>query len=145
MLFRPQTLQEANIVLPIIQDHLKEARSLIQEGQGLSEKIELETPDATLNTGELAVASTEHPATRRLLEIEENIQAELQMVQVYGGIVKGLFPTRLDLLSIRHNQPVYLCWQQGENKFGHWHPIEESYSTRRKIVDKKAFGSPVAH
>ena len=145
MLFRPQTLQEANIVLPIIQSHLGKSRSLIQEGQALSEKIELETPETSNAAGEISLATQKHPDTDRLIEIEAKIQEELQMIQVYGGIVKGLFPARIDILSLRHAQPVYLCWQQGDSKIAHWHPLEEGFNTRQKIDDQNAFGSPVAH
>ena len=117
----------------------------MQEGQALSEKIELEGAATPTDAGDLAVSLAEHPDTSRLLEIEENIQNELKLSQQYGGIIKGLFPARINLLSLRHKQTVYLCWQQGESKFTHWHPVEETHQTRRKIVDENAFGSWVAH
>lgn len=140
MIFRSITLQEANLFLPLLKEHFSKIHVLVAEGQALHEKILNQAPQIDTSGG--IEASIEKAA---LEEIEYKIREEMLELQQYGAIVKSIFPARVDFRSERHKQPVYLCWQTGDSKVSHWHPIDEGFATRRFIQKPQEFGAMVVH
>lgn len=140
MLFRSITLQEANLFLPLLKEHFSKIHVLVAKGQALHEKILNEAPQID-TSGSVEVSE----GKAELEEIEYKIREQMIELQQYGAIVKSVFPARVDFLSKRHKQPVYLCWQTGDAQVSHWHPVDEGFTTRRLIKNPDAFGIPVVH
>jgi len=82
---------------------------------------------------------------KRLKTIEAQIRMEILQLQTCGVHIKSVFPARADFLGERHRQPVFLCWCMGERNIEHWHPLDESFSTRQPITDPAVFGPVVIH
>jgi hypothetical protein len=140
MLFRSITLQEANLFLPLLKEHFSKIQVLVAKGQALHEKILNGSSQVDTSGGiEFSEEKTE------LEEIEYKIREQMIELQQYGAIVKSVFPARVDFRSERHKQPVYLCWQSGDDQVSHWHPVEEGFMTRRFIQKPEEFGTPVVH
>lgn len=144
MIFRSITLQEANLFLPILKEHLSKIHVLVAEGQSLHERILRDLKQIDLSGG-TQLSEEAQIAKNQLEDIEEKIRQEMLQIQQYGALVKSIFPARIDFLSERHKQPVYLCWQSGESQVSHWHPIEENFFTRRLIQQPNEFGEAVIH
>lgn len=144
MIFRSITLQEANLFLPILKEHFYKIQGLVAEGQLLHSK--LLTCTSQLDTSGGVQISEEAESIHVSLNLIENtIREEMIEIQQYGAIVKSIFPARVDFLSERHKQPVYLCWQAGDSSVSHWHPVEEGFLTRRSINNPGEFGTEVIH
>lgn len=153
MIFRAITLQEANTFLPLIKERFAKIHKLVAEGQLLHETLANRTQaEAATNASEglqnvaaTAADPTDRYAQRRLDEIEDQIKDQVFDLQQFGAVVKSVFPARVDFLSERHKQHVYLCWQMGDKTVSHWHPLDEGFSTRRPIGAPQAFGPTVIH
>ena len=138
MMFRPVTLQEANLFLPLVKEHFAQIHSLVAEGQSIHEERSVD-----VNGSVQKIISPE--AQKQLEALELKIKNEVVSLQYYGAIVKSVYPARVDFLSERHKQPVFLCWQMGDKNISHWHPVDEGFGTRRAISDPQVFGSDVIH
>ncbi|MBH1989415.1 MAG: DUF2203 domain-containing protein [Myxococcaceae bacterium] len=144
MIFRSITLQEANVFLPILKEHFSRIQTLVAEGQLIHSKIAVQGEQ--VDTSGQSYPPEEAKSLKSGLEsIEDHIRSEILEMQQYGAIVKSVFPARLDFLSERHKQLIYLCWQSGDENVCYWHPVEEGFGTRRYIEMPNEFGSEVIH
>ncbi|MES2504549.1 MAG: DUF2203 family protein [Myxococcota bacterium] len=144
MIFRSITLQEANLFLPILKEHISKIHLLVTEGHVLQERI-LGSLAQLDTTGVPNLSKEAEEARERLKQIELKIRDEMMGIQQYGALVKSIFPARIDFRAERHQQPVFLCWEGGEDEIRHWHPVDESFLTRRGIENPEEFGSTVVH
>ena len=55
MIFRPVTLQESNLFLPLLQEHFSRIHVLVSEGQALQEKIVKQTQVQPSDSGDYIV------------------------------------------------------------------------------------------
>jgi len=154
MIFRSLTLQEANVFLPLIKEHFAKIHALVAEGQVIHDSLgKPKETQASVGNQTTIVSEIENIRPRaqntykkkRLKEIESLVRDEIIELQCYGAIVKSVFPARVDFLSELHRQPVYLCWQMGDKTVSHWHPVDESFSSRRFIQTPSSFGPVVIH
>lgn len=144
MLFRSVTHQEANLFLPIIKEHIDKIHLLVVQGQILHQKILGQQGQVDVSGGvQLTEEVTDWQA--EMSQIEEVIRTEMLEIQQYGALVKNLFPARVDFRAERHKQPVYLCWQTGDDSVNHWHPVEEHFTMRRLVENPEEFGLAVIH
>ncbi len=136
------TLDEANMLLPVLESLLRqamEAKETIAEAekklQNLGHKIFL--------TGGLLV-DIKRAATRKA-EREKAIQQikdAIAEIHSTGVQVKDLDVGLLDFPCIVDGETVLLCWKYGEpHKIAHWHGVEEGFAGRKPIemlnLDKK--------
>lgn len=146
MIFGPISPQEANSLLPIILDHVARVHKNIAEGQILQKKLKKREKDGSVQTnGDLQVSEEISDDDKLLGQIEESIRLELEQIQKFGGIVTNLFPTRIDFLSTRHKQRVYLTWQQGDKAVEYWHSLHDNHRMRHRIKSDEPFGKSYIH
>lgn len=144
MIFRSITLQEANVFLPILKEHLSRVTKLVMEGQAMHEKISSHGNQVD-TAGGVQLAKKTKKEKEALKQIENLVRREMVEIQQYGALVKSIFPPRVDFRSERHGQPVCLSWQNGESEVSHWYPVEEGFAGRRWIEKPEEFGSTVIH
>ena len=60
-------------------------------------------------------------------------QALVEEIEALGGTVKDYEAGRIDFYGDVDGEIVYLCWQRGEASIGHWHSLEEGFSSRRLL------------
>ncbi len=154
MMFRPITLQEANLFLPLIRERFTHIHALVSEGQALQASVDTSKKadqqpsageDATQQPAENLLSPGQEAAMERVAQIEQAIRDQVLDMQRFGAIIKSVFPARVDFLAERHQQPVYLCWKTGDRGVSHWHPVDEGFATRRKIKLPDGFTKPVIH
>ena len=88
-------------------------------------------------------AAPENPDTLELRSLEEkrrrlgeSIGKGVQELHAKGVLLKDLDRGLVDFYSLRGDRIVFLCWQRGERRVAHWHPLSGGYSSRRPIQPK---------
>ena len=132
---RTFTLQEAQVLLPVLKSLLQQAIS----GKKLIEKIDEEFQELSQRiflSGGLLVNIGQ--AARRRAERDKTVQSikdVLAEIDSTGVQVKDLDMGLLDFPCVVEGRTILLCWKIGEEKITHWHGLEEGYAGRKPIDD----------
>jgi len=130
------TLQEAEGLIPALQECLKVAINA-KERIGAIDGEMRELSARIFMVGGMEV----HPdrVARKKLErvmLMKSLEHAVQEIQSSGCVVKDLDIGLLDFPALLNGVEVYLCWRLGETKIEWWHPTQEGYGGRRRIVDE---------
>jgi hypothetical protein len=135
---RTFTLDEAQMLLPILQSLLRQAIN----GKKLIEEVDAELQEMAhrvfLNGGTLL--NVVHLA-RRKAEREKSIRRikdALGEIDATGVQVKDLDIGLLDFPCKVEGEILLLCWKLGEASITHWHGTEEGFSGRKPIDSRIA-------
>src|SRR6185312_4196260 len=130
---RTFTLQEAQVLLPVLKSLLKQAidgKKLIEtiesEFQELAQKIFL-SGGLLVEIGRMAARRAERDKT------EQRIKDVLAEIDATGVQVKDLDVGLLDFPCVVDGKVILLCWKVGEDRITHWHGLEEGYAGRKPI------------
>ena len=130
---RTFTLQEAQVLLPVLKSLLRQAidgRKLIEtiesEFQELAQKIFL-SGGLLVEIGRMAARRAERDKT------EQRIKDVLAEIDATGVQVKDLDVGLLDFPCVVDGKVILLCWKVGEDRITHWHGLEEGYAGRKPI------------
>src|ERR1700678_1623887 len=133
---RTFTLDEAQMLLPILESLLKQAIN----GKKLIEDVDNELQETAhrvfLNGG--TMLNVVHLA-RRKAEREKAIRRvkdALAEIDATGVQVKDLDIGLLDFPCLVGEDVILLCWKLGEKGITHWHGMEEGFAGRKPIDDK---------
>jgi hypothetical protein len=63
----------------------------------------------------------------------ERIEEFLRELEEIGCLFKGFDSGLVDFPSLRNDEPVYLCWQLGEDRIVAWHDMEAGFAGRQPI------------
>lgn len=141
MLPRVFTVEEANALVPLLQESFDRIHALIGRAQALRETIEATKnvvqrgPDGAPQASRLSPVLTDE-----LASVERAVEHELIQLHRLGVVVKALEPGTVDVWAQRGTDWVHLCWQNGETQFGHWHPVHEGIAGRKPIGSPDEFG-----
>lgn len=130
---RTFTLQEAQVLLPVLKSLLKQAidgKKLIEtidaEFQALGQRIFL-SGGLLVEIGKAATRRAERDKTvQRIKDVVAEIDAT-------GVQVKDIDMGLLDFPCVVGGNTILLCWKMGEDKITHWHGVEEGYAGRKPI------------
>ncbi len=128
------TLQEANLLLPVLESLLKraiEAKDVIarseKEFQDLHHKIFL-SGGTLVNIAEVSVKKAARD------KAAQNIKDAVGEIHATGVQVKDLDVGLLDFPTLVDGETVLLCWKLGEpHSIQHWHGVEEGFAGRKPI------------
>jgi hypothetical protein len=133
---RTFTLDEAQMLLPILESLLKQAIN----GKKLIEDVDNELQETAhrvfLNGG--MMLNVIHLA-RRKAEREKairRIKDALAEIDATGVQVKDLDIGLLDFPCKVEGDILLLCWKLGEPAIGHWHGTNEGFAAR-KLIDER--------
>ena len=73
-----------------------------------------------------------HPL-EELKQLEEEFRSRMAACTDIGATVKGVEPGLVDFYGVRDGYLVYLCWKRGEERCGHWHPIDAGFAGRKPL------------
>lgn len=73
---------------------------------------------------------------KELTALMKKIEYYMQELLQTGAILKDLDKGLVDFPSFYKNEPVYLCWEFGEDKIDYWHFQEDGINGRVKIDDE---------
>src|ERR1700689_3462209 len=135
---RTFTLDEAQMLLPILESLLKQAIN----GKKLIEDVDAELQETAhrvfLNGG--TMLNVVHLA-RRKAEREKairRIKDALAAIDATGVQVKDIDIGLLDFPCKVDGEIVLLCWKYGETGITHWHGTNEGFAGRKLIDDRIA-------
>ena len=135
---RTFTLDEAQMLLPILESLLKEAIN----GKKLIEEVDVETQEMAqrifLNGGTLV--NVVHVATRTAERERalQRIKDAIAEIDATGVQVKDLDIGLLDFPCEVEGRTVLLCWKLGEKEIAHWHGVTEGFAGRKPIDERIA-------
>ncbi len=125
------TVDEANRTLPLVRPIV---RDLLAEHAAWREEIEQFELAIATDPGEDGIESEVAALARTAAEAHAaRIDACLRELAGIGCLFKGFDGGLVDFLSLREDQPVYLCWRHGESSVSHWHEIDGGFDGRRPI------------
>lgn len=132
---RPWSPDEANARLPDLKEVLPNLRAWVvrlrklhAERQRLAEfwGREFEAPD-----------HPDRPLRERLdseeRDLSHDLEETLERLDRDGIEVKDLETGLVDFRSVRDGEPIYLCWQRGEDSVSHYHSISGGFRSRRSL------------
>ncbi|MCY4188227.1 MAG: DUF2203 domain-containing protein [Bryobacterales bacterium] len=136
------TLQEAESLLPSIQEGLKAAISAKERIGEIDEAMQHLSAHICMAGG--VEINPEKIARQKIerLSLVEVIDDRVSDIQSSGCLVKDLDRGLLDFPALLNGVEVYLCWQLGESRIEWWHSTQEGYSGRRRILDEFGDGQP---
>jgi len=133
---RTFTLDEAHLLLPVLESLLKQAiesKQLIEridkEFQDLNHKIFL-AGGTLINIAKVATRKAERERA------VQKIKDTLNEIDATGVQVKDLDIGLLDFPCLVDDRMILLCWKLGEEKITHWHSLEEGFKGRKPIDEQ---------
>ena len=120
---RIYTVDEADAVLPELRERLERVRearqALLREAEVVRERVVADGGGA--HAGRAYWQATETLRT----EVEWLSRASIALRDPQAGLV--------DFPGEREGERVWLCWRLGEERVGHWHPLESGFAGRRPL------------
>lgn len=128
---RTFTLEEATALLPRLRAILTEMQEKKTALDPLREELVGLARRAAGNGHAIAQELRRKQAQARALA--ERLNALLAEITELGCELKGIDQGLIDFPSEREGRTVYLCWQLGEERIGHWHELEAGFAGRQPL------------
>ncbi len=131
------TLDEANALIPQLEELLEEARRLherVREAEAHLEDLRIVWGDqveeeSCPDHGEYKARAADVNARRLRLDMHMHKFKDL------GVEVKGIDMGLVDFYSLNGDRLVYLCWRSGEPEIVAWHTLAGGFAGRRPIPE----------
>lgn len=130
------TVAEANEALPAVEAALQEMDLLMARRKELADLVE----DLEAYWGE-AVHAPDHPdhgehlrLHDRLAEVTAQLDASVRAIHEVGGHLKSYEHGLVDFYGLRDGEPVFLCWQRGEEAVGFYHELDAGFRGRKPLA-----------
>ena len=120
---RSYTVEEADAMLPELRDRLERIRGARQAMLRAAELVR----ERVVEDGGGAHAGGEDwdaPATLR---------RDIERLATEGLLLRDPETGLVDFPAEREGERVYLCWRLGEDRVGHWHPLDTGFAGRRPL------------
>src|SRR2546423_11031582 len=131
------TLDEANVLLPILESLLKRAMDSKQAIEKIDQQLQDLAHRIFLLGGVLVdVANVTAQKAERENQIQQ-IKDSVTEIHATGVQVKDLDIGLLDFPCVVDGETVLLCWKYGETKIAHWHAMSEGFAGRNPINDRR--------
>jgi hypothetical protein len=123
---RHYTLEEASALLPWVAEQLDRLRSARDRLGDVDARAALAATGQTNGGGHAGKVVSEG-----FLELRE-LMLELREREI---VLRDLDRGLIDFPSLRGDEEVYLCWEEGEAEIGFWHEPEAGFAGRRRLDD----------
>jgi hypothetical protein len=123
---RHYTLEEASALLPWVGEHLDRLRSARDRLGDIDARAALAATGQTNGGGHAGKVVSEG-----FLELRE-LMLELREREI---VLRDLDRGLIDFPSLRGDDEIYLCWEEGEAEIGFWHAPEAGFAGRRPLGD----------
>jgi hypothetical protein len=132
------TLQEAQVLLPVLESLLRRAIAAKKRAELVSSEFEQIKARILANGGtHLNVVDW----AKRKAELDRSVQQAkdaLAEIDAAGVQVKDLDIGLLDFPCELEDRTILLCWKMGEQTIAHWHGEDEGFAGRKPIDDRIA-------
>ncbi len=120
------TIQEANRMLPEVTQSIQSLRRLQSKIRNLYSKLEILNLVCDRFVGERNPDLREYVSARvRYHRKIAALQAILAELEAKGCYVQDLKQGVVHFVARRGEEPVLLCWREGEKEIEHWHAVED--------------------
>jgi hypothetical protein len=119
------TLDEANALVPQIDEVLNEMTSLRDQIVAMGEALQPVLQRAGGNGGS--------QAGNAYVLLLQRFNAALGFIQELGCELKDLDQGLVDFPSYRNGKLIYLCWKRGEPRIEFWHDLESGFAGRQPL------------
>lgn len=120
---RTYSIEEANALLPELRERLARIRDARQ----------VMLRDAEVVRGLLADdGGGAHPGAE-YLEATAALRREIERLAAEDIVLRDPETGLVDFPGERDGERVWLCWLVGEERVGHWHPLDSGFSSRRPL------------
>ncbi|MBI5034656.1 MAG: DUF2203 domain-containing protein [Chloroflexi bacterium] len=119
------SLDEANALLPQIEELLDELSSARDQLGNMGAKLESLIQRANGNGG--------NKAGSEYAMVLQSFNAHLSFFQDIGCELKDLDQGLVDFPAYRDGKLIYLCWKRGEDQVRYWHDLDSGYGGRRPL------------
>lgn len=129
------TVDEANDLLPTLRPMVERILENIRRLKSSSERAVRQgrlDPEAS----DLMDQLRQDDEITRLFE---ELKGWVEEINGFGCICKGVELGLIDFPCLLGSEVVFLCWQIGEARVGHWHRIEDGFAGRKPLLEAGAF------
>jgi hypothetical protein len=130
---RTFSLDEANMLLPVLESLLRTAIEANQQLQESQRELQETRQHVFLSGGGLVKVSSMLALQKRGEKAAQRRQDALAEIDSMGVQIKDLEIGLLDFPCQVDDQIVLLCWKLGESSIGYWHTLEDGFKGRRPI------------
>jgi hypothetical protein len=127
------TLEEANAALtrvrPLVELVVERRATLLAAQARLAELL----AKVAGNGGGLDPSAAQE-LVAAVQEAEHELDAVVAELSEVGVVVRDPDSGLVDFPSVRDGEPVFLCWQLGEDDVSWWHGPEEGFAGRKPLV-----------
>jgi hypothetical protein len=127
------TLEQANAALtrvrPLVELVVERRATLLAAQARLAELL----AKVAGNGGGLDLSAA-HELVAAVQEAEHELDAVVAELSEVGVVVRDPDSGLVDFPSVRDGEPVFLCWQLGEDDVSWWHGPEEGFAGRKPLV-----------
>ena len=120
---RTYTVEEADAMLPELRERLGRIRLARQT---MLHRAELVREKVVEEVGGAHAGSEYWEATAAL-------RTEIERLATEGILLRDPETGLVDFPGERDGERVYLCWRLGEDRVGHWHPLDTGFAGRRPL------------
>ena len=125
------TLEEANTLVPWLQDKFHELETRRQKYMNLKNRFDEIVHDPTKD------GSTEDPelaqTAANLKDLAAQIEDAVQEILDRGIIVRDVTSGLVDFPSQRDGREIFLCWVGGEDSIEFWHETDQGFINRKPL------------
>jgi len=132
---RTFTVEEAQVLLPVLESLLRRALAGKKLGQEIDAEFQQLHHRIFLHGG-ITVNITR--MARRKMECEKAAQQltdTIAEIEATGVQVKDLDVGLLDFPCVAEDRVILLCWKMGEPRITHWHGTDEGFAGRKPISE----------
>lgn len=128
-------MEEANAVLPAVVKQLEAMDVLLARRREVGDL--LEDMDAYWGNAVKEKTHPDHAEYLRLHEELADVMADLngcaKAIHDLGGHLKSPEQGLVDFYALRDGEPVFLCWQRGEEAVAFYHELDAGFRGRRPL------------
>ena len=130
------TLQEAESLLPEIEDSLRDAISLKAKFELAEEELQSIGRRVTMLGGVMIDREEVQRYKQQRDQSAQGLKTAIEQIQEFGCVIKDLDIGLVDFTTLYRGEEVYLCWKLGESGIGFWHGTHEGFAGRKPIDDE---------
>jgi hypothetical protein len=120
---RRYSVEEADATLPDLRERLARIRAarqtMLREAEVVRDRVVVDGGGTNVDRSYWASTDT--------------LRSELEHLAAESILLRDPETGLVDFPGEREGEPVYLCWRLGEDRVGHWHPLDTGFSGRRPL------------
>ena len=132
MMNRQFTLEEANALLPWLEERFQQMGPVRDQLEGKQEEL-LGLLRRRRSNGHSSSEEEITQAQREVNRLTRELQRLLEEVTQRGIVVRDVGRGLVDFPSQREGREVHLCWLRGELEIGWWHETYTGFAGRQRI------------